>query len=52
MHYLWIMAALIGLSLYLSLAAYAFSEPTQDQLIACVETTNYTLERCKWEMTR
>ena len=28
------------------------AKPTQADIDACVDATNYTAERCKWEITR
>jgi len=35
------------------IAVVAFiGEPTQKRVEKCVEVTNYTEERCRWEVTR
>lgn len=45
-------AALIAFVLGLSYLGLYLTAPTQEQIDKCAETTNYTKERCEWEMTR
>lgn len=46
-------AAFMILGAVLALIAFAyFSQPSEEDVLKCVETTNYTVERCEWELTR
>lgn len=43
--------------LFITLIALLFAfpwltQPTQADIEACMQATNYTAERCEWEMTR
>ena len=49
------MKELAILTMIIGLCLVVFSmlpEPTPEQIAKCVETTNYTTERCEVEMTR
>ena len=46
-------AAFMLLGAVLALVAFAyFSQPSEEDILKCVETTSYTAERCEWEITR
>lgn len=34
------------------IAVIYFAAPTEEDIAECVAVTNYTAERCEWEMTR
>lgn len=45
----------IGLGLIIALSIFAFLnilQITPEDIDNCIKATNYTAERCEWEMTR
>ena len=47
-----VLKIIIGVMLLVIAIGVYVGEPTQQRIEKCVEVTNYTEERCRWEVTR